>query len=66
MNKTQPINLDAIAADAGYKIVQGAFNSSTKKDKKSDAENWITKSLGVLQEQGLYAFFLYLEANKKE
>lgn len=28
-------------------------------------EKILTDALGVLQEQGVYAFFLYLEANKK-
>lgn len=63
-----PINLDAIASQAGFKIASKVFEKSEKKDvkaKKSDSENWITKSLGVLQEQGVYAFFLYLKAQNK-
>jgi len=33
---------------------------------KNKIENLITKSLGVLQEDGIYAFFLYLEASKEK
>jgi len=31
---------------------------------KNKIENIITKSLGVLQEDGVYAFFIYLKASK--
>ena len=62
MAHVQPINLDAIAARAGFEIAKKVFQKS---EKKSDTENWITKSLGVLQEQGIYAFFLYLAAQNK-
>jgi len=68
MAHEQPINLDAIAAGAGFEIAGKVFQKSEKKDvkaKRSDTENWITKSLGVLQEQGVYAFFLYLKAQNK-
>lgn len=68
MAHEQPINIDAIAAGAGFEMAEKVFRESEKKDakaKKSDTENWITKSLGVLQEQGVYAFFLYLAAQKK-
>ncbi|OPY72513.1 MAG: hypothetical protein A4E62_00835 [Syntrophorhabdus sp. PtaU1.Bin002] len=39
-----------------------------KKDKKEkkDAANLITKVLGVLQEDGIYAFYLYLRAEGKQ
>ncbi|RLB82189.1 MAG: hypothetical protein DRH17_06575 [Deltaproteobacteria bacterium] len=60
MAHEQPINLDAIAAGAGFEIAGKVFQKSEKKD-----VNWITKSLGVLQEQGVYAFFLYLKAQNK-
>ena len=33
---------------------------------KNNTETLITKSLGVLQEDGVYAFFLYLASQKKE
>jgi len=51
------INLDIICAKYGdciSKSVNGKFNDKDK------TENLITKSLGVLQEDGVYAFFLYL------
>lgn len=49
-------NLDRICAEYGYKfakVITEAFNDAKK------AESLITKALGVLQEQGLYAFTLF-------
>lgn len=57
------LNLDAVAAQYGYAITQAVHKNTAN---KSDTENWINKSLGVLQEQGVYAFFLYLAAQRKE
>jgi len=50
-------NLDAVCAKLGAKMATGG----TK-----DTENSITKALGVLEEQGVYALFLYLHAREKE
>ncbi len=53
-------NLDKLCANYGYKFackVSQAFNSDAKK-----AESLLTKALGVLQEQGLYAFALFCES----
>ncbi|MGA2985775.1 MAG: hypothetical protein ABSG32_18355 [Terriglobia bacterium] len=46
-------NLDQLCARYGYEIA-----SSTRD------ENHITRSLGVLQEDGVYAFFLYQESKR--
>lgn len=51
------VNLDAVCAQFGYSIVQNA-------QEKGKVENVVTKSLGVLQEQGVYAFFLFLDYYK--
>jgi hypothetical protein len=48
------INLDQVAAAYSQKIVKG------HEKKKSEMENLITKALGVLQENGVYAMALYL------
>jgi hypothetical protein len=48
-------NLDKLAAQSAQEIV---------KKGKADIENPVTKALGVLQEQGVYACILYLNANK--
>lgn len=45
------LNLDQLAAQYAQKIVT---------DGKADIENLITKTLGVLQEQGVYAMLLFL------
>ncbi len=43
-----------------------APNGTLNKNDQSKLENTITKSLGVLQENGVYAFFLFLDARKSE
>ena len=60
-------NLDSLCAQYGYDMVhEVAPDGNLPKSEKSRLENTITKSLGVLQENGLYAFFLYLEYRKEE
>ncbi len=49
-------NLDLKCAELGEKLGQGA---------SKERENLLQDGLGVLQEQGLYAFFLYLRASKR-
>jgi hypothetical protein len=49
------LNLDQLAAQYAQHIVA---------DGKADIENLVTKALGVLQEQGVYACILFLLANK--
>lgn len=56
MNDTSP-NLDRLAARHAQAIVNNT---------KDDIENTVTKALGVLQENGVYACFLYLKAKEKE
>lgn len=53
------MNLDVLCAQYGQIIVQDVAPSDAKS--KSKLENTITKSLGVLQEDGVYAFFLFLD-----
>jgi len=53
-------NLDKLCAEYGYKFadeIKKALNSDAKK-----AESLITKTLGVLQKQGLYAFALFCKS----
>lgn len=60
-------NLDSNCAEFGYKIVfECAPDGTISKGDKSKLENSITKSLGVLQENGVYAFYLYLDYRKEE
>lgn len=49
-------NVDMICADHGSKIAARINNSD---------ESLVNKSLGVLQEDGVYAFFLFLAAQAK-
>lgn len=56
-------NLDRLCAEFGHQMCQNvgcAFSN-----KRSDTENLITKSLGILQEDGVYACFLYLASQVK-
>jgi len=55
-------NLDQLCARFGYNMAQ-EVNAALSKT--SDTENLVTKSLGVLQEDGVYAFFLYLASQIK-
>jgi len=52
--------LDLRCAEKASEII------NTVQADKNKIENLITKSLGVLQEDGVYAFLLYLEANKEK
>ncbi len=54
-------NLDRLAAQHAQEIIK-----QTGDKKASDVDNTITKALGVLQEDGVYACFLYLLAREKE
>jgi len=47
-------NLDLLCARYGCDMAKQVYEAL-----KKGAENHITKSLGVLQEDGVYAFFLY-------
>ena len=53
------INLDQIAAQFAQEIIKNTITEKTKKPAK-EVENLITKTLGVLQEQGVYACMLFL------
>ncbi|RJP46222.1 MAG: hypothetical protein C4583_19240 [Anaerolineaceae bacterium] len=63
MNDLPKHNLDFLAAKHAQALVQTAQNANVK---PKDLENSLTKTLGVLQENGVYACFLYLLAREKE
>lgn len=48
------VNLDQLCAKYGWQMAKEVHDAI-----KKQAETHITKSLGVLQEDGVYAFFLY-------
>ena len=54
------INLDKLCAEYGYRFAKEVSKTEDFDAKK--AEVLITKALGVLQEQGLYAFALFCES----
>lgn len=56
-------NLDLHAAETAQKIIDEIVKQ--KVVKPQDAENLITKALGVLQENGVYACALFLYASKE-
>ncbi len=61
MSNSTERNLDRLAAECAQNIIK-----RTKDKKAGDVDNTITKALGVLQENGVYACFLYLLAREKE
>lgn len=61
MSNLQERNLDYLAAKHAQKIIE-----QTKGEKSSDVENALMKTLGVLQENGVYACFLHLLANENK
>lgn len=64
------INLDRLAAQHAQEIIRRTVEAETdaakRKKKPGEVDNTVTKSLGVLQEDGVYACFLYLKAKEKE
>ena len=75
-NSMAQANLDRLAAQHAQNIIRrlvdedkdGKDRTNSKEIKKaaSSADNTVTKALGVLQENGVYACFLYLKAKEKE
>lgn len=64
-------NLDRLAAQHAQEIIKRLVNEDEKGNKEikkaaTAADNTITKALGVLQEDGVYACFLYLLAKEEE
>ncbi len=57
-------NLDRICAEYGNKFADGVAESLLNDYKKAD--NLIIKALGVLQEQGLYAYALFCKSEEAE
>lgn len=57
------LNLDYRCMECAQEIVNSIDKSDSKKMK--DLENNLRKALGVLQEDGVYAMFLWLEKNAK-
>lgn len=55
------LNLDHLAATCAQRIIDDTNNV----EKSSDVENGVTKSLGVLQENGVYACFLFALSRAK-
>lgn len=55
-------NLDYLAATRAQKIIK----RTSEKASARDVDNAVTKALGVLQENGVYACFLYLLAKEKD
>jgi hypothetical protein len=61
MTNLQEHNLDYLAARQAQELIWAAQNDNAK---PKDVENTVTKALGVLQENGVYACFLYLYASE--
>jgi uncharacterized linocin/CFP29 family protein len=61
-------NLDKKCFSCSLEIVKALNNVEDVKRKKKAKElfNFITKSLGILQEDGVFAFYVYLKSEKDE
>lgn len=59
MSDQQIVNLDYLAATHVQKIIDG-----TTDQRPDNVDNAVTKALGMLQEHGVYACFLYLLAKE--
>ncbi|RDV81260.1 hypothetical protein [Ammonifex thiophilus] len=57
-------NLDLWAAETGRRILEQAKPESKKE--VNGLQSTLTKALGILQESGIYAFFLYLLAKREK
>lgn len=55
-------NLDRYAAETGFKVADELLRVGDGRKAPQQGENHVTKSLGILQQDGVYAFFLYQEA----
>ena len=56
------MNLDAKINMVGFEIVKAIQEKN--KDKKTKYKNFIDKALGVLANDGVYAYWVYCKANK--
>lgn len=75
-NSMAQANLDRLAAQHAQNIIRRLVDEDKDGNKRTDikelkkaassADNTVTKALGVLQENGVYACFLYLKAKEKE
>jgi hypothetical protein len=63
-NEAKSIDLDLHAAKTSQDIIQDIIKASS--GKPQDTENLITKALGVLQENGVYACVLFLYARSTD
>ena len=58
------INLDYLAAKHAQEVIKE--KETDKIEKASDVENAVTKALGVLQENGVYACFVFALSRTKQ
>lgn len=78
MSNSKQTSLDRLAAKHAQSIIRRVVDEEetqkgkpedkkkTKQQLSADIDNTVTKALGVLQENGVYACFLYLLAKEKE
>ena len=61
MSNHEGENLDRLAAKYAQEVIR-----HTAEQKAKDVDNTVTKALGVLQENGIYACALFLKSRSKE
>jgi hypothetical protein len=62
MSDIEKLNLDYLAARHAQEIIR---RTEEKKESPGDVDNTVTKALGVLQENGVYACTLFLKSRPK-
>lgn len=62
MSNSGKLNLDHLAAKHAQEVIR---RTEEKKESPGDVDNTVTKALGVLQENGIYACTLFLKSRPK-
>ena len=66
MEMSESLNLDQISAEMGFALVD-RLNKITDKEKKAkELERTLTKALGILIEDGLFAYAIWLESEDEK
>ncbi len=56
-------NIEQSSAKIGFKLVEKCLSDENSKGASEEVRNIVNKAMGILQQNGIYAFFLWLEYN---
>ena len=63
---SQNINIEALTSELSHKIVDEISKLSSSDKTKTKLKNLIDKSLGVLANNGVYAYYVYIISQKSD